>query len=49
MLTLHHAALYEKTAKYYNSMALRNLGVTVEIGRRSITIYYSDRRPDLRL
>ena len=25
------------------------LGVTVEIGRRSVTIYYSDRRPDLRL
>ena len=49
MLTLHHAALYEKTAKYYNSMPYEILGVTVEIGRRSITIYYSDRRPDLRL
>lgn len=49
MLTLHHAALYEKTAKYYNSMPYEILGVTVEIGRRSITIYYSDRSPDLRL
>ncbi len=38
MLTLHHAALYEKTAKY-NSMPYEILGVTVEIGRRSITIY----------
>lgn len=49
MLTVHRAALYEKTAKYYNAVPYEILGVTVEIGRRSITIYYSDRRPDLRL
>lgn len=49
MLTIHHADLRDKCAKYYNAAPYEILGVTVEIGRRSVTIYYSDRRPDLRL
>lgn len=49
MLTVTHAALRDKCAKYYNTTPYEILGVTVEIGRRSVTIYYSDRRPDLRL
>lgn len=49
MLTVSRDALYEKTAKYYNGIPYEILGVTVEIGRRSITIYYSDSRPNLRL
>ena len=49
LLAVSHADLRAKAAKYYNGIPYEILGATVEIGRRSITIYYSDRRPDLRL
>ncbi len=49
MLSVSHADLRAKAAKYYNGIPYEVLGATVEIGRRSITIYYSDRSPDLRL
>ena len=49
MLIIQRDTLRDRCAKYYNATPYEILGVTVEIGRRSITIYYSDRRPDLRL
>ena len=49
MLTVSRAALYEKTAKYYNATPYEIFGVTVDIGRRSLTVYFSDTTPDLRL
>lgn len=49
LLAVSHADLRAKAAKYYNGIPYEILGATVEIGRRSITIYYSDRSPDLRL
>lgn len=49
LLTIRRDTLRDRCAKYYNAAPYEILGVTVEIGRRSITIYYSDRRPDLRL
>lgn len=47
MLTIQRDTLRDRCAKYYNATPYEILGVTVEIGRRSIIIYYSDRRPDL--
>lgn len=49
MLTVSRDALFDKTAKYYTKTDYEILGVTVEIGDRSVTIYYSDTTPDLRL
>lgn len=49
MRIISHDTIRQLAAKYFSATPYDILGVTVEIGRRSITIFYSDRRPDLRL
>lgn len=47
--TIEHDRMRSLCAKYYTQSDFDIIGLTFEIGRRAVTIYYTDHRPDLRL